>query len=350
MAPHERLDLSVDVGTHLSIMSFSRHMNIRRASEGENGIGLVSPRTRRRPPNARGARQRKDLVSANVKRQRFAAKVKRLGQRLDTSWPVEFHRRQPSIALWLLVLGFLAVQLQAWNGPPVGPDYVPTDQDRWVEIRAKDAVDRALRVIGRDLWIGQVLARPQEGRTLGSFRPTGRVITFNSEAIISVSEFELIAAHECVHAIFDHARLDADYGSRDWASCMLVEETTAYVLGAHIAGTSRTRQGGNGKALTSRLIELYREQCDWSSPKCERRQLWEQAVAKGYESIDPWDAFSIEIHFGSVELVDAIDRICRENPDPWVAAHAVAEKYIEPMGRQMVQAPQTSTAASGGGG
>jgi hypothetical protein len=30
-------------------------------------------------------------------------------------------------------------------------------------------------------------------------------------------------------------------------------------------------------------------------------------------------------------LVDAIDQICRENPDPWEAAHVVAERYIEPI-------------------
>ncbi len=165
---------------------------------------------------------------------------------------------------------------------------------------------------------------------LGSYRPGEALITFNSEAIVSRSEFELIAAHECVHAIFDSEGLDADYGTRDWASCQLVEETTAYVLGAHIAGAARTRQGGDGEALTSRLIHLYREACDWSSPKCQRRKLWEQAIAEGDESIDPWDAFQIEIHFGSVELVDAIDQICRDNPDPRVAARVVADRYIKP--------------------
>ena len=153
-----------------------------------------------------------------------------------------------------------------------------------------------------------------------------------------------------MHAIFDHAGLDSDYGSRDWARCQLVEETTAYVLGAYIAGASRTRQGGDGQALTSRLIEHYREACDWSSPKCPRRKLWEQGVAEGYESIDPWDAFSVAIHFGPVELVDAIDQICRENPDPWVAAHVVAERYIEPIEEPGLPPQQASTAASGGGG
>ena len=270
-------------------------------------------------------------MSANVKRRRVSEKIKRVGRRLDTSGPVEFHRRQPSIFLWLLVLGFFAVLVQAWNGPPEGPDYVPTERDRWIEVRAKDSVDRVLRVIGGDLCINGVIARPLEDRVLGTYHYGEGLITFNSEAILSTSEFELIAAHECVHAIFDHDRLDADYGSRDWAGCQLVEETTAYVLGAHIAGAARTRQGGDGEALTSRLIEWYREACDWSSPKCQRRQLWEQAVVGGYESIDPWDAFSIEIHFGSVELVDAIDQICRENPDPWEAARVVAERYIQPI-------------------
>ncbi|MEE4271569.1 MAG: hypothetical protein V2I67_07845 [Thermoanaerobaculales bacterium] len=41
---------------------------------------------------------------------------------------------------------------------------------------------------------------------------------------------------------------------------------------------------------------------------------------------------SIAIHHGSVQMVDAIDRICREHPDPWDAAHVIAERFIEPIG------------------
>ncbi len=305
-------------------------MHDRRASEGENGIGLVSPHRYHKRTDSRGGRRSPDLVSANVKRHQLPARVKRLVRRLDSSWPVEFHRRQPAVFLWLLVLGFLAVHLQIWNGPPQNPDGLVTEQDRWVEGRAKASVDRMLRVIGGDLSIGRVIARPQGETVLGSYLPGKAEIMFNSEVIMSRSEFELIAAHECVHAIFDREGLDSDYGTRDRAGCMLVEETTAYVLGAHIAGAARTRQGGDGDALTSRLIQRHRDACDWSSPECRRRKLWDQAVAEGYESIDPWYAFQIEIHFGPVELVDAIDQICRDNPDPRVAARVVADRYLRP--------------------
>jgi len=227
-----------------------------------------------------------------------------------------------------VVLGF---QIQVWEGPPEGPDYLPTEQDNWVQLRAQDAVSRVLRVIGHDVSVNRVHARPGGDFVLATYWARHSQITFNSEAIVSQAEFELIAAHECVHAIFDRAGLDADYSSKDWARCQLVEETTAYVLGAHIAGMVRTRQGGDGEALRSKLIEMYREACDWSSPKCRRRELWEKAIKEGEESIDQREAFAIEIHFGSVELINAIDQICRENPDPWKAAHVVAERYIEPI-------------------
>ena len=48
----------------------------------------------------------------------------------------------------------------------------------------------------------------------------------------------------------------------------------------------------------------------------------------GVDKIDQDYAYSVAIHFGPVELVDAIDKICRENPDPWEAAHVVAERYL----------------------
>jgi len=59
--------------------------------------------------------------------------------------------------------------------------------------------------------------------------------------------------------------------------------------------------------------------------------VWRYATRLGAEKINPEKAYSIAIHYGPPETVDAIDQICRVNPDPWEAAHVVAERYIEPI-------------------
>ena len=63
-------------------MGFSRHTYDRRASEGENGIELVTSRTRRRRPDARMARQRRDLISANVERRTVRFRVQQFRRSL----------------------------------------------------------------------------------------------------------------------------------------------------------------------------------------------------------------------------------------------------------------------------
>ena len=217
-----------------------------------------------------------------------------------------------------------------------GPVYVPNERDVWMQARMQDAVDRALRVIGHGVVVDHVIAQPRGGGFLASYHRSTNQVWVDSEAVFSQAEFELVAAHECVHALFNHALIDDLYVTRDWAYCQLIEEMTAYVLGAHIAGRMRARQGGDGPALTEMLISEYRQDCDWSSEESPRRKLWEKVATEGEKAIDPWDAYSIEIHYGSLELVDAIDEICREHPDPWDVVQVVAKRYIEPIPEPVV--------------
>jgi hypothetical protein len=221
-----------------------------------------------------------------------------------------------------------SLYLQVWTGPPAGPEYEPSEEEKWLLIRAREAVNQVGRVVGHNVRFSEVRVRPLEPSTLARFHYlTGRV-EFSSAHTFSVDELLDAAAHETVHAILHKAGLSTDRWSPGWEARLLVEETTAYVLGAHIAGQARTRQGGDGEALTRKLIARYRESTDWNSPSCPRRKLWERAIETREADIDLWEGYSIAVHFGSPEMVDAIDEICRAHPDPWDAAHAVAERYL----------------------
>ncbi len=64
--------------------------------------------------------------------------------------------------------------------------------------------------------------------------------------------------------------------------------------------------------------------------------MWRIAARVGAEKINHKLAYVIALHHGPPEMVDAIDQICRDNPDPWVAAHLVAERFIEPIDEPVV--------------
>ena len=262
--------------------------------------------------------------------------LRRFGPWLDNCWFAMFPRRHPAVALWIFVFVCFGLAIEVWKGPPPAHEYRPTEQDRWMQARMQDAVDRALRVIGHGVVVDHVNAQPRGGGFLASYHRSTNQVWVDSEAVFSQAEFELVAAHECVHAIFDEAWIKDLYRKRDWANCQLIEEMTAYVLGAHIAGRMRARKGGDGPALTEKLISMYRENCDWSSEESQRRKLWETAATEGEKAIDPSEAFSVEIHFGSTELVDAIDEICREHPEPWDVVQVVAKRFIEPLPEPVV--------------
>ena len=330
MAPHERLDLSGDVGTHLSIIGFSRHMNFRRASEGENGIGLVSPLTRRRPPNARRARQREDLISANVKRRTVRYRVRQLRKELDESAFVAYIRQKSGFLPWILTFCFLGAHIQVADLVRGEPEYRPTPQDRIVEIMAREAVHRSLQVIGHGASVSSTDVRPLELATVAQYSSGDNSIQFAAGRFFEADYMLHTAAHESVHVIFNEADLNPFSPSPAWESRLLVEEMTAEVLGAHIAGQVRTRSGGDGATLTRTVIAEYRRDCSWS-PQGIRSLLWRFADQYGADRINPEVALSIAVHHGPVEMVDAIDQICRENRDPWVAAHVVAARHIEPI-------------------
>jgi len=196
---------------------------------------------------------------------------------------------------------------------------------------AKGAVGNSLKVIGHGVQVSKVRVRPLKHSTLATYNRIHNSVEFTTDYSFRAEWVLQTAAHESVHAMFDQALLNPTSPNADWERWILVQEVTAEVLGAHIAGRVRTLNGGNGEALTKMLIARYRNVCDRSSNESIHRRIWIAAIRMGVDRIDQDYAYSVAIHFGPAELVDAIDQICRENPDPWDAAHVVAERYIEPI-------------------
>jgi len=155
-----------------------------------------------------------------------------------------------------------------------------------------------------------------------------RRIDISSEICFSNDELLSTVSHECVHAIFDQAQLRTCAPDLGIMYRQLIEETAAYVLGAHIAGHVRSRMGGNGRALTEKLVREYRSSCDPMDP-----ESMHQKIAARYgtdEEYAPDVELSISIHFGSPGLIDEIDAMCRKNPEPVEAARAIAATYLRP--------------------
>ena len=268
-------------------------------------------------------------MSANVKRGKLSAKIQRFRKRLDEGRVSGFVRRRPAAAAWAGVFLMAAGLAQVW-GPSPRPEFVPDERQRCVEKMARGAVERSLKVIGHGVKVSSVTVSPMEWYKAASYRFGSAEVRFNPDVGFTADEVLWTAAHESVHALFDQAELRPLEVSLLWESRLLIEEMTAAVLGAHIAGRVRTLQGGDGESLTRLVIENYRRNCSFDHTG-RRGRIWAVAHRSSLDRAD-WDFLkSVSIHYGPVELVDAIDRICQEHPDPWDAAHVVAERYIEPI-------------------
>ncbi|MCK5448703.1 MAG: hypothetical protein KAJ43_11205, partial [Gemmatimonadetes bacterium] len=270
----------------------------------------------------------RDLLSAEVKSRYLEARIRRLIRRVDESRAVSMVRRRPGIAAWCFLFVLVLPQLRVWEGPPEAPGHIRTEHEEWLQDRTEDAVKQVLRVIGNGVVINEVDARSLGSYIAATYTYRTRKITVTSDHTFGKDEMLHTVAHECVHAIFHQAGLLGYYSSAHVEYYRLVAETTADVLGAHIAGRVRSRQGGDGMALTEKLLSGHRDACDWSSPTSAYRRIWDRQAAAGQHAVSPEYELSVSIHFGSTELVDEIDRICRSAPDAWTAAHRIAEEYL----------------------
>ncbi len=248
--------------------------------------------------------------------------------RLKRSKGARLVRRYPGLSAWLLM--FAAVGL-AIGGPSFTTPRLedePLRYQRWLERRGTSAVQATLARIGSHVDIDAVRARPREPWIGGVYFLRENAIEFNSEMEYDETRLLKIAAHECVHAIINQHSFQP-YSATHGDYYSLVNETAAYVLGAHIAGDVWRRRGHDGHALTGTLIFLHRDTCDPAIPD----SLYNRFLAPGRpQSGDFAREFwhGMLIHFAPVELVDAVDEICCRHTDPTDAARAICERFMRP--------------------
>lgn len=254
-------------------------------------------------------------------------------RRQRPEWRIaRFTRRQPGVALWLLVFamfGLPAAQQGLSRAKWFERDEVETgreicDDPVLLETFSRNVND-ALIEIGHGVRVERVLV-VRTGLHKAAYNRTDNTIFLNSELGSDEQDLLRCVSHECVHAIFTQAYLN-QYAYLDPDHALRIEETTASVLGAHIAGRVVTRRGGDGASVTAEIVKKYRDDCDPKKPGSGHREFRRMQDTMHIDGHRPWQVKSLEVHYWSPRMVDEIDTICRANPDPWEAAHAVARRY-----------------------
>jgi len=233
-------------------------------------------------------------------------------------------RRYPGGSAWLLVFAFVGLALWPQAGVSLGDVFADEMEDR-----AQRTAASVLDIIGRRVVIDAVKVGERGPEIAATYRPKTRTITI-SPIVSSYSEEEFLAlvSHEMVHAMFHQMDWGSTQGSANWRSFLLPGETAAEVLGAHIAGMVRSRHGGDGRYLTDLLIRRHRNLCDTQSPASFYQQFARARDKFGLNAVDDEWEYVVFTHVGSVKTVDDMDRICRENPDPWEAVREIGQKYL----------------------
>ncbi len=191
--------------------------------------------------------------------------------------------------------------------------------------RASRDVRAVLDLIGHGVTVEDVVLQPGNDLFTAGYSRKARSIAINPDHDWEDDDLLLGMAHECVHALFHQLGvLPERPPSRNH---LLVEETAAYVLGAHLAGEVMTRRGEDGRAFAEREIHQYRALCDQESPDGAKRRYLREVEQRLQGRFDPDVWYQIAVHYGSGELVDGVNTVYRKHDDPWPAAHEIADTY-----------------------
>jgi hypothetical protein len=235
-------------------------------------------------------------------------------------------RRYPGLLAWCVVFSCVGVLIAGQGSGIPHPHRNPAKYQKWLQERGAEAVRATLAEIGPGVIVPVVRARPINDWVIGTYNGGDRTVTFNSDYEFDDALMLDVAAHECVHAIFDQEGL-APYSTKHRDYFSVVNETAAYVLGAYIAGDAYSRLGNDGELLTEKLIQEYRHACDPANPA----SMFNQYLAPGRRNSGDFDRerwHSALIHYGPLDLVDAVDQICRQRPVPTSAAKAIAHRFM----------------------
>ncbi len=236
----------------------------------------------------------------------------------------QFAGRQPGWSAWLLVFAAVGTLIASRGIVTPHPDSHPIRYERWLEKKGSGTVNAVLVEIGPEIHVPTVRAQPINDMYVAYYTGWDRAVTFNSEYEYFDYELMDVAAHECVHAIFHQQGL---IPKKYDAYFTMVNETAAEVLGAHIAGDVWSRKGDKGSVLTEVLIQKYRRGCNPANPD----SYYSRYLAPGRRESDDFIRerwHSVLIHYGPLQLVDEIDKICLRKPDPIDAARAIANRFM----------------------
>jgi hypothetical protein len=209
-------------------------------------------------------------------------------------------------------------------------------EDYALRRRVRRVVHLVVMEIGHDVAVNSVEVMDVGG--LAYYRPKENTIVFSRRVKWTEDGLLRTASHEATHALW--AKL---LSKRTVVSGFdnLINEMTAYVLGAHLAGQVRTREGGDGEALRKKAIERYRAMCDDTNPWSSRNSVTERWVFMRGNMMSP----AYYEHWGSVQMVDEMDAICsRYHYSAWDAAKAIVERYLtEPSTTKANPTPSASS-------
>jgi hypothetical protein len=246
-------------------------------------------------------------------------------------------RKSPGFAAWLVLLVFLGFVVWPKAGVSFGRLF-----SNQLEERTRRTVAEVLDVVGSGLVITSVEVAERAPEIAATYSFQTRTITVSPLVDdYDEDEFLHLVGHEVVHAMFHQMDWSGIPGSANWRSFGLAHETAAEVLGAHLAGMVRSRNGGHGQGLTRRLVRRHRTLCDTQSPHGVYQQFARARDEFGLNAVDEEWEYVVFTHVGSVDMVDDMDRICRESADPWDAVRAIGEKYLF-TDREAVQAAKGS--------
>jgi hypothetical protein len=240
-------------------------------------------------------------------------------------------RRNIGLAAWaflfvVVVLGAGQQHLNHHGWPSLRPKAQLLAR---LDAKAQRTIEDIERFAVPGLRINRVSAGFLSEGVAGTFRSRNRSITL----AVGLEEhgetvYFATACHEVVHAMFEQIDAHGYWAAENPWALLLKEETACDVLGAHIAGTVWSWRGKDGTALTRELVREHRECCDPKHPRSYYQKFARARATYGERAVDEDWEYMISLHYGSPEVVDEMDRICRENPDAWKAARVIRDRFL----------------------
>jgi hypothetical protein len=299
-----------------------------------HGAGSREPATtsaRRKPVHGKKARRaprpRRPWYSVPTFRKLAELLARLLPPSIRGSKAAEVARRNPGLTAWLILFTAVGLTVVAPDSGTPHPGRNPERYQAYLQARGQDAVRACIAEIGfQHAMVPAVRAGIDDRWIAGTYTPKRSTISFNARHVFGDAELLAVAAHESVHALFDQHSL-RPYGGPHADFNILVEETAADVLGAHIAGDAWSRMGHDGQAFTDWLIDQHRKDCDPNRSGSIAHHYF-NVRARDHSSFGGMSFRAALVHYGPLELVDAVARICEQERLARDAADAISKRFI----------------------